>query len=239
MATKLRLTALSISSMHMNITSGLRRSDDADGADAEQHGGEHEVVGRRDDDVGDHDRPLRRPGPTSLAAGEHDRAGDGDDQQHRRQLEGEHVVAEQVVGELADVGVVAGDRRRRRRPGRRRQAGADRQRRRVAGRHDGSDEQADDADAHHGGERALDRDRVDAQVLGLVDAEQHDHEQEQHDDRAGVDDHLHGGEEVGLHRHEVHGDPEQRQHEAQRGVHRVPVHARRRTPHRAPSPRRR
>ena len=30
-----------------------------------------------------------------------------------------------------------------------------------------------------------------------VDAEQHDHEQEQHDDGAGVDDHLHGGEEVG------------------------------------------
>ena len=49
------------------------------------------------------------------------------------------------------------------------------------------------------GERALDRERLDAQVLGAVDAEQHDHEQEQHDDRAGVDDHLHGGEEVRLH----------------------------------------
>ena len=62
-----------------------------------------------------------------------------------------------------------------------------------------------------------------AQVLGLVDAEQHDHEQEQHDDGAGVDDDLHGGEEVGLHRDEVHGDAEQRQHEAERGVHRVRV----------------
>ena len=32
--------------------------------------------------------------------------------------------------------------------------------------------------------------------LVLVDAEQHDHEQEQHDDRARVDDDLHRGDEL-------------------------------------------
>ena len=34
------------------------------------------------------------------------------------------------------------------------------------------------------------------QRVGAVDAEQHDHEQEQHDDRAGVDDDLHRREQV-------------------------------------------
>ena len=63
--------------------------------------------------------------------------------------------------------------------------------------------------------------RLDREVLGPVDAEQHDDEQEQHDDGAGVDDHLHGGEEVGLLGDEQHGDAEQREHERQRGVHRV------------------
>ena len=38
--------------------------------------------------------------------------------------------------------------------------------------------------------------RLGLEVVGPVDAEQHDHEQEQHDDGAGVDDDLHGGEEV-------------------------------------------
>ena len=60
-------------------------------------------------------------------------------------------------------------------------------------------------------ERPLHRDRLDPQVLGAVDAEQHDDEQEQHDDRAGVDDHLHRGEEVGVLGDEQHGDAEQRQ----------------------------
>ena len=73
-------------------------------------------------------------------------------------------------------------------------------------------------------QRPLDRQRFDLEVLGPVDAEQHDHEQEQHDDRPGVDDHLHGGEEVRLHGDEVHGDAEQREHEAERGVHRAAAH---------------
>ncbi len=62
---------------------------------------------------------------------------------------------------------------------------------------------------------------VGAQVFGLVDAEQHDHEQEQHDDGAGVDDDLHRGQEVGLERDEQDGHAEQREHQAQGAAHRV------------------
>ena len=65
------------------------------------------------------------------------------------------------------------------------------------------------ATADRRGRRALAPERLGRELLGLVHAEQHDHEQEQHDDGAGVDDHLHGGQEVGLLRHEEHGHPEQ------------------------------
>jgi len=67
----------------------------------------------------------------------------------------------------------------------------------------------------------LPRERLGLEVVELVDAEQHDHEEEQHDDRAGVDDDLHRGEEVGVFRHEEHGDAEQRHDQAERGVHRA------------------
>ena len=59
------------------------------------------------------------------------------------------------------------------------------------------------------------------QVLLAVDAEEHDHEEEQHHDGAGVDDDLHGGQEVGLLLDEEHGHPEQRHDQHQRGVHGV------------------
>ena len=57
--------------------------------------------------------------------------------------------------------------------------------------------------------------------VGLVDAEEHDHEQEQDDDGAGVDDDLHGGEQVGLLGHEEHGHAEQGPHQRQGVVDRV------------------
>ena len=68
---------------------------------------------------------------------------------------------------------------------------------------------------------ALHPERLDLQVLGLVDAEQHDDEQEQHHDRAGVHDHLHRGQELCLLRDVHHGDPEQREDQAERGMNRV------------------
>ncbi len=57
--------------------------------------------------------------------------------------------------------------------------------------------------------------------LAPVDAEQHDDEQEQDDDRAGVHDHLHRGEELGVLLHEEHGDAEQGHHQHEGGVDRV------------------
>ena len=163
-------------------------------------------------------RPPRR---ASLAAGHHDRAGDGHDEQHPGELEGEHLVAEQVAAELLDVGIrrhVVGNVRVGRFAHLDVEANTGLQRSTVARRKDRRDEEGDDGDAEDRRQRPLDRQRLDAQVLRPADAEQHDHEHDQHDDRPGVDDHLHDGEEVRLHRHEVHRDAEQRQHEAERRV---------------------
>ena len=79
--------------------------------------------------------------------------------------------------------------------------------------------QGEDRRADDGGRRPLAAERLGRQVFRLVDAEQHDHEEEEHDDGAGVDDDLHGGEEVGLLGDEQHGDAEQRHHQRQRRVH--------------------
>ena len=106
-------------------------------------------------------------------------------------------------------------------PDRRRQTRAWVDVERVASTDDRRAEQADETEAHHGGERTLQLDRFDAQVAGAVDAEQHDDEQEQHDDGPGVDDHLDDGHEVGPERDELHGDTEECEDEPERGVHRV------------------
>jgi hypothetical protein len=57
--------------------------------------------------------------------------------------------------------------------------------------------------------------------VGRVPADQHQHEQEQHHDRAGVDDDLHEAEERRLLDHVGHTEREHRQHQEQRRVHRV------------------
>ena len=67
-----------------------------DRADAEQHGGQHEVPRRRGDAaIGDHDGVSvdRLRCPTR----QQHRADDGDHQQHRGELERQHVIAEQVA----------------------------------------------------------------------------------------------------------------------------------------------
>ena len=106
-ATNVRLAALSISSMHMNITSGLRRTSKPGGADAEQRRGEQQVPRARRDDSGDHASSsiAVAGGLDDGLARHHDGAGHGDDQQHRRQLEREHVILEQVVRQQPDVRV--------------------------------------------------------------------------------------------------------------------------------------
>ncbi len=54
-----------------------------------------------------------------------------------------------------------------------------------------------------------------------VDAEQHDHEQEQHHDRAGVDDDLHREQERRVQQQVHHREAEEVHHEEQRRVHGV------------------
>ena len=80
---------------------------------------------------------------------------------------------------------------------------------------------AEQGEAGDDGEDALADERLVGEVVLAVDAEQHDHEQDQHDDGARVDDDLHGGEELGVLVEEQHGDAEQRRDQAQRRVHRV------------------
>ena len=77
------------------------------------------------------------------------------------------------------------------------------------------------AAADQGGRLALQLERLDLQILRLVDSEQHDDEQEQHHDRSGVDNDLYRSEEVCFLGHVHHGDPKQRQDEAERCVNRV------------------
>jgi len=62
----------------------------------------------------------------------------------------------------------------------------------VRARHQGDEATDGDRDADRG-EGALTHERFEVDVLSAIDAEEHDHEQEEHDDGAGVDDDLHRG----------------------------------------------
>ena len=139
-----------------------------------------------------------------LAVRQHHRAHGGGDQQRRGDLEGEDVLGEQDVGERLDVAVLV-DHIEADRAAERELADADHERH-------AEDQSAQDR------EQPLASDRLDHRVGG-VDADQHQHEEEQHQDRAGVDDDLHREEERRLQggvqdRQRDHHDGQQ-----QRGVH--------------------
>ena len=172
---------------------------------------EHEVPGRRRPHDGERHASSSRSasGAASGVAGEHDGADHGDHEQHRGDLEGEQVVGEERPRRASRRCVAAG----RAAPATRRRAGDDRVAvpRRGAATASATPSRPTPATAASG--RWPPSGSI-AEVLGLVDAEQHDHEQEQHDDGAGVDDHLHGGEEVGVLGDEQHGDAEQRRRPA-------------------------
>ena len=74
--------------------------------------------------------------------------------------------------------------------------------------------------AQHDGRHSLHRMGVVGRFL-LVDPEQRDHEEEQHDDRARVHDDLDRGDERGVLLEVEHRDADQREQQEQRGVHRV------------------
>jgi hypothetical protein len=144
--------------------------------------------------------------------GQHDRTHHGDHEQTGGDLEREEVGGEDGFAQSGHVatGLTLSRPRHRGRPCR-------------PVRPEGQDENPGQAEHHEGaGQRALQREWIHGQVLLLVHSEEHDHEEEEHDDGPGVDDHLHGGQEVGPLFDEEDGDPEQRHHEHQRGVHRIP-----------------
>src|SRR5207247_6100195 len=134
------------------------------------------------------------PEPSALAlvdgdgpfpARENDGAHDGHYQQSRRELEGQQVVGEQRAGQPLDVRLVPARERAGGRPS-------------PAGPLEADEEEQlrERGDADERSEWTLASQWLDGQALGTVDTDEHDHEEEEHDDGAGVDDHLHGGEEV-------------------------------------------
>ena len=150
-ATNVRLTALSISSTHMNITSGLRRTISPTAPIAEQH--RRRARGSRWWWARRRRAPARSSTSSRSAcfwdlAGQQHGADDRDDQQHRRELEREHVVGEQVAGQRLDVLVAVGVERLP-------SASVSRP------RDDGGDDEPGDADADDAGQRTLDRERLD------------------------------------------------------------------------------
>ena len=165
-ATKQRLTALSISSMHINITSGLRRTStptapmpNSTAPSTRYHVGGRHGSGR----TRSHSRLLlarasrcRRVSTTVPAT--------ATTSGHRRELEGEDVVAEQVAAEClmlasrslgAALSALAGRLRHR---GRRHSGPL------VARREDGRGQQGDDRHSDDRRQRALDRQRLDLRL---------------------------------------------------------------------------
>src|SRR6266571_2403125 len=180
-ATKVRFTALSMSSTHMKITITLRRNS-TPATPSVKSTAEIASAGLRS---------ILEP---SLR--EHDGADDGGKEQHARDLEGNEVGAKQRIGDGADDALLLlerrdatrgqCDRRRQRRPGQ----GLQQKQQRGA-------EQYRDAEP----ERSFD-----IAGTGSSQVEQHDDEQEQHHDRAGVHQDLQHRQELRVEQHEQRRD---------------------------------
>src|SRR5690349_24649332 len=197
-ATNVRFTALSISSTHMKITIAFRRNSTP----------ATPIVKSTAE--------IRRAGFKSmleLPLREHDGAHDRGEEEHARDLEGNEVGAEQRIGYGADHPLLLLQPRDRsgRQLDRRRQPGLaehlELQQQRA-----GQDEGGQDAD------RPLDVGRP-----GAAEVQQHDDEQEQHHDRAGVNEHLEYGDELRVEQHEQRGERKQRDDEPERAGDRVPA----------------
>src|ERR1043165_1440219 len=84
--------------------------------------------------------------------------------------------------------------------------------------HDGEEEEKEPESDR---EAALPEGGEDALLRQVPDVNEHDHEEEEDHDAAGVDEHLHGADELGPLDDEEHGDAEEREQQEQRRVHRV------------------
>ena len=135
---------------------------------------------------------------------QHERTERGRDEQRAHDLHREHVVGEDHVRDPDGVGVLVRDLQAHR-----------------LGVHRGADHAHEDGDQAEPCEPSgppLTADGLDERV-GRPDADEHQHEQEQHHDRAGVDDHLHHAEEHGALRHVDERERDHHDDQAQRGVH--------------------
>jgi hypothetical protein len=212
--TSVRFTAFSWQLDRHEDPQGVPVDQHAHRAQREQDPGEHEEEGDRGPHGRDLDlcfvrQVLAELGlghRADLPLGQHHRGDRGDDQQDRRRLEREEVVAEEHLGHRLRVArrlqKVEPLGRVGREPDPRAQRGRDLQ---------------DEPDREHDRDRSLQpqpfRPHVDP-----VDAEQHDHEQEQHHDRAGVHDDLHREQERGVEHQVHHRDAPEVHDEEQRGV---------------------
>ena len=191
-------------------------------ADAEQQRGERRTG--MSSGISGHLRSSGRRAPADVAAGQHDRADQGGEQQHATAPR----TAAPRCGTASTPIAPARCRCRRRRS----RSGRPRSRPRQQ------------TMSSAGGRRAADQ-RCDAPVgAGQVGQRadrrpgEHQREQQQHDDRADVDQHLHPGDELGGEQQVAAGDRAEGDDQPQRRVHEVPGghdQQRRRRPRPAPS----
>src|SRR6266446_8309789 len=183
-ATNVRFTALSMSSTHMKITITLRRNS-TPATPSVNSTAEIKSAGLRS---------ILEP---SLR--EHDGAHDRGEEQDARDLEGDEVGAEQRIGHGADDALLLLQRADRswRQLDRRGE-------RRVA--EDAQLEQQCDCEDRGGQEPQR---PPDVGRSGAAQVQQHDDEQEQHHDRASIDQHLKRGNELRVEQYEQRGQDEQ------------------------------
>jgi len=144
-----------------------------------------------------------------VVEGEHDGADHGHQQNEPRRLE--QIDVARVEQLTQGLGVAhLGSRRRRRIPDevRRGQPGADHE-----------DQLHKKQNPDDGADRQI-FEKARAQ-LGEIHVEHHNHEQEQHHDRADIDDHQDHGEELGAQQHEQTGGVEEGKDEIEHRMHRV------------------
>src|SRR4029079_700913 len=195
-ATKVRFTALSISSTHMNTMIALRR-------------------------ISTPNRPITKSTAEKKSASpsmfvsalfpKHHRADDRREQQNARDLEREEVFVEERRRDRGDRAGLR-DLPSREALGKRQ----DRRRARLGERKDlGQDAESNRA----GGQFPTEPSRV--ADPAMTEVEQHDHEQEHDHDRAGVHQHLDRADELGVEHHVERGQAEHRVHEPERRLHRT------------------
>src|SRR6266850_3261558 len=175
-ATNVRFTALSMSSTHMKITIALRRNS-TPATPSVNSTAEIASAGLRS--------------ILELSLRQHDGAYDRREKQHARDLEGNDIGAEQRSGHGADDALLLlqrGDRARRQ---------LDRRRERRLAEYAQLEQQRARQDR-----RGQEPGRPpDVGRSGAAQVQQHDDEQEQHHDRAGVDQHLEHGDELRVEQH--------------------------------------